>query len=213
MQYRVLLLVLVYVAGCSAQKLEPSARETDVDVPPLAEPTAENTFQLDGPDYTCTAFAISERWAVTAGHCIIEGEAPTILGDGPRRFVSQAYTNPDGHDVALIEVERPFVSWFELSGFDAAEPGMTGYNGGFGCTGALRADRITFGTDTTFTALNCSGDSGGPVLDARGRAIGTLTHHQHGRSGQVGVSLMAPLGDWRNWAVMHLAEAPAAAQE
>jgi hypothetical protein len=97
------------------------------------------------------------------------------------------------------------VSWFELSAFDAGEPGATGYNGGYGCTGSLRAESFVFGSDTTWVALNCSGDSGGPVLDATGRAIGTLTHHEHGRSGKVGVSLMAPLGDWRNWALDHLA--------
>src|SRR5262245_34514253 len=92
MQYLVLLLWVV-AAGCTATKMESAAQVGEVEAP-LAMPTLENTFLLDGPDYSCSAFAIDAHWAVTAAHCIIPGEAPSLLGDGPRRLVRQAMTHP-----------------------------------------------------------------------------------------------------------------------
>lgn len=212
MPYLVLVLVLV---GCTAERIEPLRGE--VDGPPPSVPlddlapepgdgmTRQNTFVLDGAGYVCSAFAIGQYWAATAAHCVVDGELPLIAGDGPARFVDRALRHPHGYDVALVQVERPFVDWFELSDFDAAEPGMKASNGGYGCDGTLRLQDIVFGTEATWTALNCSGDSGGPVLDAAGRVLGTMTHHETGRSGAVGLSLMTPVGNWRTWATDEMA--------
>jgi hypothetical protein len=207
MPYLVLVLVLV---GCTAERIEPLRREADGPSPAApvgelapqlgVEITRHNTFLLDGEGYTCSAFAIGEYWAATAAHCVTDGELPLIAGDGQARFALRTLRHPRGHDVALVRVGRAFVDWFELSDFDAAEPGMKGENGGYGCDGSLRLQDVVFGAEATWTALNCSGDSGGPVLDPAGRVLGTMTHHETGRSGAVGLSLMMPMGNWRTWA-------------
>jgi hypothetical protein len=214
MPYLVLVLMLV---GCTADRIEPLRREADgrpaVPAAPLGPElgvaiTRQNTFVVDGEGYTCSAFAIGEHWAATAAHCVIDGELPLIVGDGRARFVEQTLRHPHGYDVALVRVGRAFADWFELSDFDAAEPGMKGSNGGYGCDGSLRLQDVVFGAEATWTALNCSGDSGGPVLDTAGRVLGTMTHHETGRSGAVGLSLMTPIGNWRTWATDAMTSAP-----
>jgi hypothetical protein len=213
MPYLVLVLVLL---GCTAERIEPLRGEADEPSPvapaeslalePGVQMTRQNTFVLDGEGYVCSAFAIGEHWAATAAHCVVDGELPLMVGEGPARFVERTLRHPFGYDVALVRVVRPFVDWFELSEFDAAEPGMKGSNGGYGCDGSLRSQDIVFGAEATWTALNCSGDSGGPVLDAAGRVLGTMTHHETGRSGAVGLSLMTPMGNWRTWATDEMAK-------
>lgn len=138
--------------------------------------------------------AAGAPYALTAGHCLAEGQPVSLYGDGVVGTVVASRNDGLGEDFALVRVHADKAH--------LVDPTMIGWGGPVGVQdGTVRGDVLHYGwgtatwpTDDTrcrrgtasvmhedersfaFVAAALWGDSGSAVIDADGRALGILTH-------------------------------------
>lgn len=156
-----------------------------------------------------TAFMVSEQYAVTAGHVVCRGgqsePLPNIVlyedGNRARDFApDHVICKPDNIDAAIIKVHatgtgRKFLkagTWNSLK----ADPFVTlyGYGGGPVARRLFGSSQIVVDPSNQLlsTLPAYHGDSGAPVLDRSGRAIGILSVGNELTTGIVPLQLLTP---------------------
>ncbi|GGK35493.1 serine protease [Deinococcus malanensis] len=141
------------------------------------------------PDGVGTGFLIGGGYALTAFH-VIEGEKNlTAVTTDKRRYTLQVIGFDDHSDVALIRVNVPANTPYvplATTGPGVGEPVLTIGNGNgtflSSKTGRMtgldrEAGRAEFPEGTLeFNAPLLPGDSGGPVINSRGEAVGVVSY-------------------------------------
>lgn len=98
---RILAAAVLMLAGCGC-----------VSVPPVA-PVASVAMQIGMPLGSCSATAVSAHWILTAAHCVYEGGPVTEVAGKPAKTLDVIL---DGHDHALVRVDRTFKRWAGIRG-------------------------------------------------------------------------------------------------
>lgn len=166
-------LTLVSVWGCSIPLPETSPLPVDL---PLA-----SVLKYVKPGTLCSAVAISQELAVTAGHCVGDGFGVLIDPAGGEHEVWAAEAHPQA-DLALL-----FTSALDVFSEPALEtPSISEliWTAGYGCPrGALLEVRpaqwtgipAEFVGGWQVAGVVCPGDSGGAAWDSQGRLLGVLS--------------------------------------
>ena len=161
------------------QKLRPATLRIE-DCPP------NNCSQPDGVG---TAFLIGDGYALTAYHVVFEAKRLSAVTLNKKRYTVQVVGYDDQADLALIRVNVPAgTPFFPLAAARPAvgDPALAIGNGGGDFltpkTGRLTgldsdAGRADFPPGTLeLNAQLIPGDSGGPIINARGEVMGVVSY-------------------------------------
>lgn len=138
-------------------------------------------------DYTCSAVLVGPRTAVTAGHCVdlMEGLIGAVAQDADGAVVGRVSSaaRAEFGDAGVLLLDRPARAWLELSD-DPPDYGSPLTLAGYGCEHGVLGVRTASATGVTdwdgTTPIHgrvCRGDSGGAVLDTRGRLVGIMVSY------------------------------------
>ena len=184
----------------------------DGDDGPFRLPEGENPFDVPQPGASGTGFVIDdEGHIVTNEHVVSDAERVTVrFSDGEEARARVVGTDPST-DVALLRLDDPGsheltpLTLGSAEGLDVGDP-VAAIGSPFGLEGTLTTGIVSAldrqieapnnftidGAIQTDAALN-SGNSGGPLLDMRGRVVGITSQIQSRTGGNVGIGYAVPV--------------------